>query len=83
MKLIIDIDEEELTEEEIAECIRIAEVNFSDVTILPKGHGDLIDRDKAYDVLDNAGLSLNCSGLLRYVSTVIPADKEKNNETDN
>ena len=27
------------------------------------------------NVLDNAGLSLNCSGLLRYVSTVIPADK--------
>ena len=44
-------------------------------TILPKGHGDLIDRNVAYDVLDNADLSLNCSGLLKYIPTVIPADK--------
>ena len=32
MKLIIDISEDELTDEEIAEALRIAEVNFSDVT---------------------------------------------------
>ena len=37
MKIVIDIDEENLTEEEIAECIRIAEVNFSDVTIIKEG----------------------------------------------
>ena len=42
-------------------------------TVLPEGHGDLIDRNVAYDVLDD--LSFNCGELLRYVSTVIPADK--------
>ena len=44
-------------------------------TLLPEGHGDLIDRDEVHEVLDNANLSLNCSGLLGFVSTVIPTDK--------
>ena len=44
-------------------------------TPLPKGHEDLIDRDEAYAVYHNANLSWNGSGLLKYISTVIPADK--------
>ena len=44
-------------------------------TPLPKGHGDLIDRDVAYDVYHNANLSWNGSGLLKYIPTVIPTDK--------
>ena len=32
MKLVIDIPEDELTDEEIAEALRIAETNFSGVT---------------------------------------------------
>ena len=43
--------------------------------VLPEGHGDLIDRDVAYDVYHNANLSWNGSGLLKYIPTVIPADK--------
>lgn len=34
MKIVIDIPEDELTEEEIEECIRIAEINFSYVTVI-------------------------------------------------
>ena len=45
MKLIIDIDEDMLTEEEIEACIKLAKTDFSDVTVLPKGHGRLIDAD--------------------------------------
>ena len=71
MQIVIDIDEEELTEEEIAECIRIAEVNFSDVTILQKGHGELIDKDVVLDMM-NHGI------LEEYITTmggVIHADR--------
>ena len=79
MKIIIDIDEEELTEEEIAECIRIAEVNFSDVTILQKGHGDLVDADKVIlglvygKHIDKA----KCGEITKIFdnAVVIPADK--------
>lgn len=76
MKIVIDIPEEryEFIKGLDNTCYDIHTAIAQGIP-LPKGHGDLIDRDKAYDVLDNAGLSLNCSGLLRYVSTVIPADK--------
>lgn len=46
--------------------------------VLHKGHGDLIDRDVARNILND--LSFNCGELLRYVSTVIPADKNDNDE---
>lgn len=52
-------------------------------TPLPKGHGDLIDRNVAYEEFDEAGLSWE-GGLLKYIPTVIPADKgELNNEDSN
>lgn len=81
MKLIIDIDEElyeaykgkpPMLGDEGMDMIAQA---IAQGIPLPDGHGDLIDRDVAYDVLDNADLSLNCSGLLKYIPTVIPADK--------
>lgn len=34
MKIIIEVSENELTDDEIEECIRIAEINFSNVTLL-------------------------------------------------
>lgn len=33
MKIIIDVQEDELTKEEVEECIRIARANFSNVLI--------------------------------------------------
>lgn len=47
-------------------------------TPLPKGHGDLIDRNVAYDEFDKACLSWE-GGLLEYIPTVIPSDKETEN----
>ena len=44
-------------------------------TVLPKGHGDLIDRDVAFDEFDKACCSYE-GGLLKYIPTVIPADKK-------
>ena len=85
MKIVINIPEKYLNSNIIDVTLitgannTITDVNveneYAEFQILPKGHGDLIDRDEAFDVLDNAHLSLNLSGLLRYVSTVIPADK--------
>jgi len=46
---------------------------------LPKGHGDLIDRDIAIADFNKACFSYE-GGLLKYVPTVIPRDKEKTNE---
>lgn len=40
---------------------------------LPKGHGDLIDRDVAYNEFDEAGCSWE-GGLLKFIPPVIPAD---------
>ena len=42
---------------------------------LPKGHGDLIDRDIAYDKFDKAGCSYEGS-LLQSVPVVIKANKQ-------
>ena len=42
---------------------------------LPKGHGDLIDRDVAYDKFDKAGCSYE-GGLLHSVPVVIKASKQ-------
>jgi len=44
MKLVINIPEDELTEEEIEDCIKTAKNIFSDVKII-KEHGRLIDAD--------------------------------------
>lgn len=41
---------------------------------LPKGYGDLIDRNVAYTEFENACCSYE-GGLLKYIPTVIPADK--------
>lgn len=43
--------------------------------VLPEGHGDLIDRDVAYTAFDRACFSYE-GGLLKYIPTVIPADKK-------
>lgn len=75
MQIIINIPDEayELLKnkqvlDNIAECI------IANGTPLPKGHGDLIDRDVAYEEFDKACCSYE-GGLLQYVPTVIPRDK--------
>lgn len=85
MKIVIDIPEKYLNSNIIDVTLftgannTITDVNVEDdcaeFQVLPKGHGDLIDRDEAFDVYHNANLGWNGSGLLRYVSTVIPRDK--------
>ena len=78
MKIVIDIDEDiyfssrqniKFTDEQI---FNIDKAIYYGI-ILPEGHGDLIDRDVAFDVL--SGLSFNSADLLMCVSTVIPADR--------
>ena len=71
----------ELTEEEIEDCIETAKYIFSDVKII-KGHGRLIDAEevkKRYPIMENDfGMVIN-EGLhkeLDKIPTIIEADKE-------
>lgn len=50
-------------------------------TPLPKGHGDLIDKDKLWDAYQDMGQDFYQA--LDCVSAIIEADKEVENETDN
>lgn len=86
MKLIIDIDKKDYEFIKSVKSImkngdtfqRISADLFDAVKnseiVLPEGHGDLIDRDVAYAEFDDACLSWE-GGLLKYIQTVIPADK--------
>lgn len=75
MKLIIDIPNYNLNDIQNGSiaCGRILAA-VKNGTPLLKGHGDLIDGDVAYDEFDKACLSWE-GGLLKYVPTVIPADR--------
>ena len=75
MKLVIDIDDEVYNfiknRGHIPYGVNIAN-EIANGTPLPKGHGDLIDRDVAYEELGDIGYG---DDLLRFVPTVIKADK--------
>ena len=89
MNIVINIDEDMLTEEEIEACIKLAKTDFSDVTVLPKGHGDLIDRDCFANKYESCGNEYceypdeceECNSRIidKYdvdsIPAVIPADK--------
>lgn len=84
MKIVIDIHEKYLNSNIIDVTLftgannTITDVNveneYAEFQILPKGHGDLIDRDVAFIEYDKACCSYE-GGLLKYIPTVIKADK--------
>lgn len=73
MKIVIDIPDYNLDEVQNGSlaCGMILKAVKSG-KVLPKGHGDLIDRDVAYEELGDIGYG---DDLLRFVPTVIKADK--------
>ena len=77
MQIVIDIDDEVYNfiknRGHIPHYLNIAP-EIENGIVLPKGHGDLIDRDVAYAEFDKACCSYE-GGLLKYTPTVIPADK--------
>lgn len=81
MKIVIDIPD--FIYNALKEDVDCGTVNLNqaivDGTVLPDGHGDLIDRDVAYDEFDKACCSLEGrlleGRLLKNIPTVIPADK--------
>lgn len=86
MKIVIDIDEKDYEFINSVKSImknsdtfqRIATDLFKavkDGEPLPKGHGDLIDRDVAYAEFDKEGCSWE-GKLLKYIPAVIPADNK-------
>ena len=89
MEIVIDIPEKYLNSNIIDVTLfagankTITDVNveneYTKFQILPKGHGDLIDRDVAYEEFDKAHLSKKemIGKLIVFgVPTVIPADNE-------
>lgn len=81
MKIVIDIDE--CVYEDAMNNISNGLCKYSNEAIrngipLPKGHGDLIDRNVVYSEFDKADLSrkeLIGKMIVFGVPTVIPADK--------
>ena len=83
MKIVIDIPEAVIDRAKGKDGLKLCDIDTKFIcnqvangTPLPKGHGDLIDREVAYAEFDKACLSWE-GGLLKYVPTVIPADTEK------
>ena len=74
MKIVIDIPESDYNRIMASNEVEYYELKIAQGIVLPKGHGDLIDRDVAYAKFDKACCSYE-GGLLKYIPTVIPADK--------
>ena len=76
MKIVIDIPDDMYNDANILIVKDFTELKKAIIngTPLPKGHGDLIDRDVARKEFDEACLSWE-GGLLKYIPAVIEADK--------
>lgn len=76
MKIVIEVDD--FIYNALKEDVDCGTVNLNQAvvngTVLPKGHGDLIDRDVAYAEFEKECFSYE-GRLLKYIPTVIPADK--------
>lgn len=83
MKIVIDIPEKYLNSNIIDVTLftgannTITDINvedeYAEFQVLPKGHGDLIDRDVARAEFDKA--CVYEGRLLKYIPIVIPRDK--------
>ena len=88
MKIVIDISDKIYNDLRARREANVADINtvfgaISGGTVLPEGHGDLIDRNVVYEVFDNADLPKESKVgklLIFGIPTVIPADKEDNND---
>ena len=97
MKLIIDIDEETYNRyilwQKDGGHVQEAEEIIANGTPLPKGHGDLIDRNALITELETdyhrslsesgAHLFVEITSYIDDAETIVEADTESDNETDN
>lgn len=80
-QIVIEVDD--FIYEALKEDVDCGTVNLNQAVVngivLPDGHGDLIDRNVAFDEFDKACCSWKCrlleGRLLKNIPTVIPADK--------
>ena len=93
MKVVIDIDDNLYTRlfdngDEYVADMRRACIAIRKGTPLPKGHGDLIDRNDlladSYCIDDWGGNEVDIVDVMtvKMADTIIAADKEYKNETD-
>lgn len=78
MQIVIDIDEETYTRIKTAMIINAGNTFYNEIltsvaegTPLPKGHGELIDKDTVLDMMNHGILE----DYITTMSGVIPADK--------
>ena len=88
-KIIIDIDDEEYNRLEYIDIFKL-QGYIKNATVLPKGHGRLIDADKlpisSIDITDlpiGRGLATILLEDIEYAETVIEADKENKDGSNN
>lgn len=74
MEVVINIPESDYNRIIASNEVEYYELKIAQGIVLPKGHGDLIDRDVAYNEFDEAGCSWE-GGLLKFIPPVIPADE--------
>lgn len=73
MKIVIDIPDEDYNRIMASNIVEYYELKIAQGTVLPKGHGDLIDRDVARAEFDES--CVYEGRLLKYIPAVIKADK--------
>ena len=95
MRIVIDIPDDMIpTKQEIIDTYihfingTVCEVGGYGFMVLPKGHGDLIDRDALnldYEVsmADDWKTAHEIANCVKYAPTVIDADKGERNEDSN
>lgn len=79
MKIVIDIPESDYRRIMASNLVEYYELKIAQGTVLPKGHGDLIDRDELekdteWDEYEDGCISYSHSQIFS-ASVVIPADK--------
>lgn len=57
MQIVINVPENELTEDEVNECIRIAKANFSNIVINNTNYVDCVNRNEVYNTLEGSWLN--------------------------
>ena len=87
MKIVIEIDKKVYEHAKLIDAMGKSSVYaqiIANGTPLPKGHGDLIDRNHFDKLLRDYGLDYEADTFIPLATTVIEADREgDNNETDN
>lgn len=75
MQIVIDIPESDYNRIIASNEVEYYELKIAQGIVLPKGHGDLIDKDQFEQLLRDYGLDYEADTFIPMATTVIEADK--------